>query len=165
MQISFLRAAFLVILVLILLGIYGLTPGDEPLETEAAATPTMAATATASEATAVATATPVTATPVRLEATASAEAGEPTLTVTSAPTSTTPAQVTATPAAAVVNSPNGLWLREAPAGTQEVALIAHETVLELLPGRETVGDLEWQQVITPSGDEGWVAVEFLIYQE
>ena len=28
----------------------------------------------------------------------------------------------------------------------------------LLPGRETVDDLEWQQVRSPSGLEGWVAL-------
>jgi SH3-like domain-containing protein len=65
---------------------------------------------------------------------------------------------------AVVNSPNGLWLREAPGGSQQVELIAHETTLELLPDRQTVDDLEWQQVRTPAGNEGWVAAEFLIYQ-
>jgi SH3-like domain-containing protein len=36
--------------------------------------------------------------------------------------------------------------------------------LELLPDRQTVDDLEWQQVRTPAGNEGWVAAEFLIYQ-
>jgi hypothetical protein len=65
---------------------------------------------------------------------------------------------------AIVNSPNGLWLREAPGGTQEVELIAHETALELLQGLETADDIEWQQVRTPAGNEGWVAAEFLIRQ-
>jgi hypothetical protein len=65
---------------------------------------------------------------------------------------------------AVVNSPNGLWLREAPGGTQEVELIPDGTVLILLPGLETVDGTEWQQVRTPAGNEGWVAVEFIIYQ-
>jgi SH3-like domain-containing protein len=37
-------------------------------------------------------------------------------------------------------------------------------VLTLLPGRETVNGTEWQQVRAPSGNEGWVAVEFLNYQ-
>lgn len=71
---------------------------------------------------------------------------------------------TASVPTAVVNSPNGLWLREAPGGTQEVELIADGTVLTLLAGRETVDGVEWQEVRTPAGNEGWVAAEFLILQ-
>jgi hypothetical protein len=45
-----------------------------------------------------------------------------------------------------------------------VELIAHQTELELLQGRETADDIDWQQVRTPAGNEGWVAAEFLVYQ-
>jgi hypothetical protein len=65
---------------------------------------------------------------------------------------------------AVVNSPNGLYLREAPGGTQEVELIPDGTILIVLEGREVVDGLEWQQVQTPAGNVGWVAVDFIIYQ-
>ena len=87
----------------------------------------------------------------------------PTPSITPTPPTPTP---TYTPDVdtAVVNSPNGLWLREAPGGTQEVELIPDGTVLILLPGLETVDGTEWQQVRTPAGNEGWVAVEFIIYQ-
>jgi SH3-like domain-containing protein len=67
-------------------------------------------------------------------------------------------------ATALVNSPNGLWLRESPGGTQEVELIPDGSVLILLPGREVANDSEWQQVRTQAGNEGWVAVDFIIYQ-
>jgi hypothetical protein len=84
--------------------------------------------------------------------------------------SQTPTPATPTPTStpdidtAVVNSPNGLWLRETPGGTQEVELIPDGTILVLLPGLETVDGVEWQQVRTPAGNEGWVAVDFIIYQ-
>lgn len=87
----------------------------------------------------------------------------PTPSITPTPPTPTP---TNTPDVdtAVVNSPNGLWLRETPGGTQEVELIPHGTVLTLLPGLETIDGTEWQQVRTPAGNEGWVAVDFIIYQ-
>lgn len=62
-----------------------------------------------------------------------------------------------------VNSPNGLWLRESPGGTQELELIPDGTVLIVMEGLETVEGLGWQQVRTPAGNEGWVAVEFIEY--
>jgi hypothetical protein len=37
-------------------------------------------------------------------------------------------------------------------------------VLTVLAGREVVDGFEWQQVRTPAGNEGWVAVEFIVYQ-
>lgn len=73
---------------------------------------------------------------------------------------------TATPKvpSAIVNSPNGLWLRETPGGTEELELIPDGTELFLADGLETVDDLEWQLVTTPSNNLGWVAAEFIIYQ-
>lgn len=62
-----------------------------------------------------------------------------------------------------VNSPNGLWLRESPGGTQELELIPDGTDLIILEGLETVEDQSWQQVRTPAGNQGWVAVEFIEY--
>lgn len=160
MQVNFLRAGFMLFITLILLGVYGLVPGDGAVND--LVTPT--STAQGEQA--------VTNTPVEaLEATATSEPTTPTPLPTEAiPTTTitptlTLVAATETPdvPTAVVNSPNGLWLREAPGGTQEVELIAHETDLELLTGRETIDDLEWQQVRTPTGNEGWVAAEFLTY--
>jgi len=164
MQVSFLRAGFMILLTLIFLAVYGLVPGEEATATQATMTP---ATGTAQ-----ATSAPtvgMTSTLPR-EATPSAEPTrvEPTATITSTQTVTAtetvePTQAPAEPTA-VVNSPNGLWLREAPGGLQEVELIAHNAELTLLAGRETFDDTEWQQVRSPAGNEGWVAAEFLIYQ-
>jgi hypothetical protein len=162
MLVSFSRAAVFFLVALILFGIYGLSPRPEIVDVE----PTPTATVTPNEpptatATIAATRTPA--------ATSAAE--EPTATNTVPPelateTPDATAEVTQTPSVptAVVNSPNGLWLRERPGGTQELELIPDGTVLTLLDGRETVDDLEWQEVRTPAGNEGWVAVEFIIYQ-
>ena len=81
------------------------------------------------------------------------------------PTQTPTLTPTPEPPTAIVNSPNGLWLREAPGGTQEVELIPDGTELILLEGQETVDDLEWRQVQTPIANVGWVATEFIILPE
>lgn len=164
MQIAFLRAAILAILALILFGVYGLSvrPDDmfstepeavepgvsaSPIATTAApateiADPTPTATGTAAPAIqATATAPPATATP----------AATPTITQTPVPT-------------AIVDSEVGLYLRPEPGSEVEVELLPNGTELILLPGRQTVDDLEWQEVRSPSGNEGWVAVEFITYE-
>jgi len=156
MQVNFLRAGFMLIVTLILLGIYGLIPAEGSIEDTptpiSTALPTQGVTATAiEEPTATLSPTPGSPTPSTTDLLA---------TLTPTPTVTLEAPVTPT---AVVNSPNGLWLREKPGGTLAVELIAHEAELELLSGRETVDDLEWQQVRTAAASEGWVAAEFLIY--
>ncbi|MGD2077906.1 MAG: hypothetical protein PVH18_05960 [Chloroflexota bacterium] len=158
MQVNFLRAGFLIALTLILLGIYGLVPGEDSETSQATPTVTVAPSPTQEAATTTVSRTP--------DATPTAEPATPEITATITPTTTATAAATETPAVAtaIVNSPNGLWLREAPGGTQEVELIAHQTELELLQGRETADDIDWQQVRTPAGNEGWVAAEFLVYQ-
>jgi hypothetical protein len=42
-------------------------------------------------------------------------------------------------------------------------LIPDGTALILMEGVETVENQGWQQVRTPAGNEGWVAVEFIEY--
>jgi hypothetical protein len=66
---------------------------------------------------------------------------------------------------AIVDSEVGLYLRDAPGGTEEVELLPNGTVLILLDGQETVDGEEWQEVRAPSGNEGWVAVAFIEYQQ
>lgn len=164
MQVAFIRALVFGLLALILLAGYGLSerldnidtaePAFEetPEATAAVATPDVTATNAA-----LPTAT-VTLQPVTPTATGPAE--------TPTPESTATATVTATPEpSAIVTAPAGVYLRDIPGGTAELELIAEGTVLVLLPGRETVDDLEWQEVRTPSGNEGWVAAEFLDYQQ
>lgn len=179
---SFFGAAFFLILGLIIFSIYGVfssdflseASGDEsvvtftPSPTAMITEPVLEAT-TAPEPESDSTAAAPINTPVDLENLATSTFTPEVPTETPLPTETpTPQTPTATSTpdvdTAVVNSPNGLWLREAPGGTQEVELIPDGTVLVVLTGRETVDDLEWQQVRTPAGNEGWVAVDFIIYQ-
>ncbi|MEW5989410.1 MAG: SH3 domain-containing protein [Chloroflexota bacterium] len=164
MQVEFVRGLGLLFVGLILLGIYGLdlSPADLLPTPTPTITPTVSPTATQPPA----TATPTRPAPTLQEtitppATPTNPLLAPTATATITPTET----ATSAPTTALVNSPNGLWLREAPGGVQEVELIPDGSVLTLLPGRETAADgLEWQQVRTPAGNEGWVAVDYIIYQ-
>ena len=157
------RGIFFVVLGLIFLGIFGLSPRAAPLEATPA--PTSTATMVASPTvtlTPTATLIPqILPTPTMGGESSPLESPEATAEVETGPTST----VTPTVPTAVVDSFNGLWLREAPGGSQEVELIPNGTVIELLEGRETADDLEWQRVRTPAGNEGWVAVDFIIIQE
>lgn len=180
MLLSFFGAVILLIVGVLIFSIYGLFSGDlfseasgnEPVETFTPS-PTVMVTEASIEATMEPvddqmTADPIN-TPVDFENLATPTFTPEIPTATPQPTNTpTPQTPTATSTpvveTAVVNSPNGLWLREAPGGTQEVELIPDGTVLTVLAGKETVDDLEWQQVRTPAGNEGWVAVDFLIYQ-
>jgi hypothetical protein len=159
MLVSFMRGFLLLIVGLILLGVYGLT--TRPEVTEEAQPPTRTVTATSpAEATMTAaiSTTPTSTRVVGISPTS------PLASQTPAPTETSPPTETPVVATALVNSPNGLWLRESPGGTQEVELIPDGSVLVLLPGREFADDSEWQQVRTAAGNEGWVAVDFIIYQ-
>lgn len=160
MQVAGWRAIIFLLLALIFLSVLGLSlrptdllatdpeftpwPTITPLVTEAGVLPT-ATTGALATATANVLAEP-SATAVQLQPTA-----------TSIP-SATPIRT------ALVNSEVGLFLREAPGGTQDVELIPNGSTLTLLPGRETILGTEWQEVITPTGNEGWVAAAFIIYQ-
>lgn len=163
MQVSFIRALAFAVLAFIFFGGYGLStrsgssrtagPGVEATP-PAAATETPEVTSTATRA----------VTPTATAAAATATATAPAITET--PTVTPTATITPTPEpSAIVIAPAGLYLRDVPGGTAELELVAEGTVLVLLPGQETVDDLEWQQVRTPSGLEGWVAADFLEYQQ
>lgn len=168
--VSFSRAALLFVLALILFGVYGLAPqmpagNPTPTPTTAAAEPTHTPRARAT-ATATPSATPTpeaTATPT-VSVTATATVSTPEATATPTPTITPTITTTTTPTEAVVNSPNGLWLREAPGGVQQLELLPDGIVLALLTGFEVVDGVEWQQVRSPAGNEGWVAAEFLIFR-
>jgi hypothetical protein len=170
MLVSASRAAMALMLALICFALYGLSLIERPVDGTTFSAPTLGSGPTpGASATADAPASLVT------------PAGETTPTAVTRPPTPTPEATTAstlvaTPAAspsataslaptqATVNSPNGLWLRDRPGGEAQLELIPDGTVLELLPGRETAEDLEWQEVRAPSGRQGWVAVEFIIYQ-
>lgn len=176
-KLGFLRALVLLVVGVILLGISGLLfafgDGESILSTATATVrPTALVTLTRpASPTPEFTPTPTTNPTIAAATALAPPAGTPvvsTIAPATAGPSETPAEpptITPTsPPSAVVNSPVGLYLREAPGGTQEVELLPDGTILILLPGRTTIDGTEWQEVRTPSGLEGWVAVEFIIYQ-
>lgn len=164
MQVDIARSLLLFVAALILVGVFGLRPLSPAIEDEAllpAASPSPTATATAAVTPTATPEEPVIVDPVP-EATPTIPQEIPTSTPTPLPTPTD----TPEPPTAIVDSPNGLWLRPLP-GTDEQPLenLAHQSVLILLEGREEADGIEWQQVRAPSGNEGWVAVAFIIYQQ
>ncbi|MCB8916769.1 MAG: hypothetical protein H6666_02495 [Ardenticatenaceae bacterium] len=162
MQIAVIRSVIFAVIGLILLGVFGLSlrpndmlPGDEAFTPQ----PTTTATLVVIPPTATGTPPPTVAIVATEAPLPSPSPTNPLLVPTDLPTATP----TSVPSA-IVNSEVGLYLREAPGGTQELELLVNGTVLILLPGRETVDGVEWQQVRTPTGNEGWVAVQFIVYQ-
>lgn len=162
MLVSFSRSAVLLLIAIIILTVYGVLPKDDEnefLETEspiatAVQTPEIDQTAESIPQTQIQTETIA---PVNTES----PTDEPTIVVE--PTETLSPTVQSTTAA--VESFNGLWLRSGPdADSQELELIPDGTVLILLDGLEPVGQAEWQQVRAPSGQEGWVFIQFILYQ-
>lgn len=165
MQVNAIRTVVLLILALILFGVYGLrVRPDEILSTEPepVLTPRPEA-ATDTAPTGEPTAVPDTPTPTAPAATATLAPAASTATPTSAPTETPTITPTSEPTA-VVTSEVGLYLREAPGGTEQLELLPVGTTLILLDGQETVDGAEWREVRAPSGAEGWVAVEFIEIQ-
>jgi hypothetical protein len=158
MLVNFFRGGLLLIVAIIILGIvgFGILRPTQMIEVPATPNPPTSAPMVAT-ATSAPTTTPTISTPA-VSPTSPINSPTPIPSETLAPTDTP------TVPSALVNSPNGLWLREAPGGTQEVELIPDGTVLTLIEGLETVEDQGWQQVQTPAGNQGWVAVEFIEYQ-
>jgi hypothetical protein len=94
--------------------------------------------------------------------TATPEPAEPTASPTITPTPTETPQPE--PETAVVQSGVGVWLRSAPSpDSDQLEWLLDGTVLTLLDGFVVGDDFEWQEVRAPSGQDGWVAVEFIIY--
>ena len=153
-------AAFLV--GLILWGVFGLSP--RPVES--ALPPTDLTPATSPAGAINATNTPTATVEVAPTDTPTLEPSPtvPEATVTETPLPTdTPAPE---PSTATVSSGVGVWLRAAPGtNTEQLEWLLDGTVVTLLEGYETADDLEWQQVQTPTGSVGWVAVPFIVYNE
>ena len=151
------RGALFLVLGLILLAISGLLPESDTESLIATNTPVASPTVQVTQI------LQPTTTSTRLLETLTATATVPSR--TPFPTDTPePTDAPVLPSAIVI-SPNGLWLREAPGGSQELELLPNGSILILLPGRETVEDLEWQEVRTQVDKEGWVSVEFIEYQQ
>lgn len=112
------------------------------------------------------------------QATALPESTEPTQVPTDAPPPATPTPVepeptptatvepTATPIPydAYVNVVGGLNMRSTPNGVISV-LLPNGTGLTLLNEAIAAGDFVWQKVISETGDEGWVAEEFIEFSQ
>ena len=164
MLISLSRAAFLFLLALIVLVIYGLLPGTEEIGIDLAPIPE--ATSAPSIPTVETVEKSPTGPPVVVVATATPIVTEE---IIQEETSTSPPEQSPTIASqantAVVNSINGLWLRSDPDRTgDQIELIPNETLLIVIRRSEPAEQPEWQQVRAPSGSEGWVFIEYLIYQ-
>ena len=173
MQVNLIWGITLLVIGLIFWGVSGLSFG--PVEAESLAEPTPQPTNPL--ATAVAT-QPLESTPliqatetlaplatIALSATPTTEIAAP-ATPTPLIAPTTAPVVTDTPAqnTAVVNSGVGVWLRSIPSTEgEQLEWVLDGTILLLLPGKQTADEFEWQQVRTPTGLEGWVAVDFIIY--
>ena len=168
MQLNLIRAVALIILSLILLGIFGLSPRPDeeilPILTNTPSATTMPTT----QPTATNVIQPTTA--VTLEPTEA-----PTIII---PNSPTPIPVVATPTpiptdtavpppqTVTVSSGVGVWLRATPSVTgEQLEWLLDGTTLTILPGIQQADELEWQQVRTETGVEGWVAAPFIIYNE
>ena len=151
------RGIFFLILALISFAIMSLTSSSEPDE------PTVVLSPTAELEPGLTTVN----TPAAED---TVDANTPTVTVTEpsrTPFPTDTPEPTNTPIlpSVVVNSANGLWLRESAGGAQELELLLDGSVLILLQGLEIVDEIEWQEVRTLEGNAGWVAVEFIVYEQ
>jgi hypothetical protein len=83
------------------------------------------------------------------------ETPTPTLTATQTPT------LTPTPLYALVSADNkGALLRSEPAGTV-IRSYFDGTLMEILPGIETINGVVWVRVLAPDGQEGWMVQSLL----
>lgn len=168
MLVSFLRSFVALILALVFLGLFGLAPrqtaGTEPTlpnsitpEIGPLESPTTTLTLTPTMTIALPTLEPSPTLPLP-----TATATIP-LTATVAITSTISVSPTTGLPTATVGSGVGVYLRAEPSTTAEqLEYLVDGTVVTLLPGRQTAEDLEWAQVRTAEGLEGWVALDFLV---
>ncbi len=164
MLVSFSRGAVLLLVALIVFAIYGLLPKVDEIGSDVTATPIPAGrpTAAAQDAkvpslslTASNATEPLTPFASRTPSEEDSIEIEPTLTATRSLQATT----------AVVDSFNGLWLRSAPdPESDQIELVPNESELIVLRGREPSDEPVWQQVRAPSGNEGWVFMQFIVYQ-
>ena len=166
-QVDLIRALAAIIIALIFLGAFGLTPRPveplisptEPVLLEATDAPTEPAVTTAP-----------TDLPAPEQATPTVEPVEPTTAPTTPPTDEPTPAPTNTPEpvanTAIVSSGVGVWLRATPSTTgEQLEWLLDGTLLTLLDGQETVDDLLWREVQTETGLIGWVAADFILISE
>ena len=167
-QVDLIRALASIIIALIFLGAFGLTPRQvepliSPTETaepelleEATDVPTQPPVLVPTQ-----SPTPGLATPQVVE-NSPTDPAPSTVVPTDAPTNTP--QPTAN--TAVVSSGVGVWLRSTPSTTgEQLEWLLDGTLLTLLEGQQTADELLWQQVQTQAGVTGWVAADFIVVSE
>lgn len=159
-RVNVIRSGLALLFALVMLLVFGVgivSVNNAPPVSEPPLVEPTAVGGTAVAPTIAATATPA-ATPTS-EATPTSPVPTPTATPLPTPTSTPE------PPSATVSSGVGVWLRSAPSTTAEqLEWLLDGTVLLVLSGRETVEEIEWQQVQTASGTVGWVAAEFIVIE-
>lgn len=165
MQLDLVRAVFLFIVALILMGVFGFSPRP-PARAEARATSTPAQT-TATVTTIVPSATATTGVVIPSPAVSPTSQVSPTPSPM-APLATAVPTDTATPSSrtATVSSGVGVWLRVEPSTeAEQLAWLLDGTVVIVLPQTTTGENLAWQEVQTQAGIVGWVAVPFITYND
>ena len=176
MQVNVVWSFMLLIAGLVLFGVSDLSFGAmaaEPLAIPETGTPSIVNTPDVAATTAVTVTIPTTPTNTpTLSPLATVDLGTtPVPTVVSAPATLTPiiqpsATATTAAATAVVSSGVGVWLRSVPSTTgEQLSWLLDGTILIVLAGQQQADEYEWQQVRTVDGIEGWVAVDFIIYNE
>jgi hypothetical protein len=163
MKIDMARGIAAIILGLILLGVYGLSSRPAEAIIEATIEPTaVLEVSTDVPDTAVPGPTATTEIPTPVSATL-VPTETPTVEPTLEPTELPPTEAAVT---AVVTSEVGVWLRGTPSTEgEQLEWVLGGTILTVLPGQQTADDFDWQQVRTPAGNEGWVAVDFIQIDE
>jgi Bacterial SH3 domain len=164
-QIDLIRTVAAIVVALIFLGAFGLTPRPiEPLISPTAPVLIEATTTTPTEPAPVAptvqpTDTPFVPTPVTIVPLVT-RLPLPTIIPSVVPTET----IENVPETAVVSSGVGVWLRGTPSTSgEQLEWLLDGTLLIVLDEQETADNLAWQQVQTAEGFVGWVAVPFIIY--
>ncbi len=169
-QIDLVRALASIVVALIFLGAFGLTPRPvEPLISPTEPSLVIDATEIPTDPPTLAPTDSPTLTPAPPIVTET-DPVEPSPVLTAQPTTQPTLEPTNTPApvveTAVVSSGVGVWLRAAPSTSgEQLEWLLDGTVLTLLDGQETADDLLWQQVQTEAGVIGWVAADFLLTPE
>ena len=166
-QIDLIRALASIVIALILLGAFGLTPGP----TEPLSIPTLPVLLQETEVP-LPTLTPVSTDlpPVEQPDPTAEPTIEPEQDPTLPPTDLPDVEPTDTTEpvveTAVVSSGVGVWLRAAPSTSgEQLEWLLDGTILILLDDQETADNLVWQQVQTEAGVVGWVAADFIVPTE
>ena len=175
MKLDVMRGVGAAILGLIFLAVFGLMPhsADTVDETVETPVPTMTATVVVTPSptvTAIVVPTIAPGTAV-IFPTPTADSPDAPINTPDAPTANptiAPATATNAPAAktAVVSSGVGVWLRDAPTiNSNQLEWLLEGVILTVLDGQQTADGLDWQEVRTAEGVDGWVASDYIEMNE